>query len=255
VLLIPLALGLWTVGIVLFFGLPEYYRRSPETMPSFYASLGRRKTVLWFFLSVVLQNYWLSAPYGRNWLFLFSSQHVPSWVVLILASGFFAIIWALLLWALSFPSKTHPWFVPMIAFGLGAPRWAQVLWGTSGVGLYLPWAGGAVASALISRCLWLWLGVLDAIQSVGVGMALLLTLTRQHVTAALVGAQLLGSIVTIIAGLTAPDRMGPADVFPDFSEGLMPGISKVWFWIALALQLVIPVGFLKFFRKEQIAKP
>lgn len=37
-------------------------------------------------------------------------------------------------------------------------------------GTYLPWAGGPVASAVLSRCLWLWLGLLDLIQ--GVGMSL-----------------------------------------------------------------------------------
>ena len=51
--------------------------------------------------------------------------------------------------------------------GLGAPRWAQMLWGVSGIGLYVPWAGGPVASAIAGRGLWLWLGVLDAVQGVG----------------------------------------------------------------------------------------
>lgn len=51
--------------------------------------------------------------------------------------------------------------------GLGAPRWAQILWSTSNMGQYLPWAGGPIASALAGRSLWLWLGVLDAVQGVG----------------------------------------------------------------------------------------
>lgn len=51
--------------------------------------------------------------------------------------------------------------------GLGAPRWAQMLWGTSNIGQYVPWAGGPVASAIAGRSLWLWLGVLDAVQGVG----------------------------------------------------------------------------------------
>lgn len=35
------------------------------------------------------------------------------------------------------------------------------------MGQYLPWAAGPVASALAGRSLWLWLGVLDAVQGVG----------------------------------------------------------------------------------------
>ena len=104
-------------------------------------------------------------------------------------------------------------------------------------------------------CLWLWLGVLDAIQGVGLyvsfplkpgcqfltslppanrGMILLQTLSRLHVCATLAIAQMLGSVVVIIARATAPNRVsapprkpaqetadnrrhqnGPAGVFPD----------------------------------------
>lgn len=255
VITVPIALVMWAVGIVLFLGLPDYYRQSPDYIPSFYKSLMRRHVVPWFFLAVVIQNYWLSAPYGRNWQFLFSSKYIPGWAAVLLAVGFFVIVWALLLWIFSKFSLSHPWIVPMFAVGLGAPRWAQMLWGTSGVGLYLPWVGSAVASAVVSRILWLWLGVLDTIQGVGVGMVLLLTLTRQHVAATLIGAQILGSIATMLARATAPDKLGPGDVFPDFSAGIMPGISKAWFWVALVMQLVIPFGYFKFFRKEQVAKP
>jgi alpha-1,3-glucan synthase len=255
VITVPIALILWIIGIISFVGLPDYYRQSPDKIPSFYASLIRRKLVPWFLLTVVIQNYWLSTPYGRTWEFLFSSKHIPSWSVLLLAAGFFIGLWCLLLWIFSFFSKSHPWIVPLFSIGLGAPRWAQMLWAVSGVGLFLPWVGTAVASAIISRCLWLWLGLLDTIQGVGLGMVLLLTLTRQHVAATLIGAQFLGSVVTILARATAPDKDGPGTVFPDFSEGIMPGISYPWFWVALGLQLIIPIGFFKFFRKEQVAKP
>ncbi|KAJ9131638.1 Cell wall alpha-1,3-glucan synthase mok13 [Pleurostoma richardsiae] len=255
VITVPIAIVLWAVGIVLFIGLPDYYRQMPDKIPSFYGSLLRRRIVPWFFLAVVIQNYWLSAPYGRSWEFLFSSKVVPGCAILLLAAGFLLGLWCILLYGFSFFSKTHPWIVPLFAIGLGAPRWAQMLWGTSGVGLYLPWVGGAVASAIVSRCLWLWLGLLDTVQGVGLGMVLLLTLTRQHVAATLIGAQVLGSIATIAARATAPDKIGPGDVFPDFSEGVTPGITKVWFWVALGMQLIIPIGFFKFFRKEQVAKP
>lgn len=46
-----------------------------------------------------------------------------------------------------------------------------MLWGTSSLALYIPWAGSA--GPYLGICLWLWLGVLDAIQGVGLGMILL----------------------------------------------------------------------------------
>ena len=46
-----------------------------------------------------------------------------------------------------------------------------MLWGTSSLALYIPWAGKA--GPYLGICLWLWLGVLDAIQGVGLGMILL----------------------------------------------------------------------------------
>ncbi|KAH8908249.1 hypothetical protein BR93DRAFT_895934 [Coniochaeta sp. PMI_546] len=255
VIAVPVAIIAWILGAVSFVGLPDYYRQSPDKIPSFYGSLIRRRIVPWFFLTVVIQNFFLSAPYGRNWEFLFYSRQIPGWSVVLLAFGFFGILWALSLWLFSHFSETHPWIVPLFAIGLGAPRWAQMLWGISGIGLYLPWVGSAVASAILTRCLWLWLGLLDTIQGVGLGMVLLLTLTRQHVAATLIGAQTLGAAFTILARAVGPDREGPGDVFPDFSEGILPGFTKPWFWIALALNLILPIGFFKFFRKEQVAKP
>ena len=73
--------------------------------------------------------------------------------------------------ALTYFSKTHTWLLPIFAVGLGAPRWCQMLWGTSSLALYIPWAGNA--GPYLGLCLWLWLGVLDAIQGVGLGMILL----------------------------------------------------------------------------------
>ena len=46
-----------------------------------------------------------------------------------------------------------------------------MLWGTSSLALYIPWAG--TAGPYLGISLWLWLGVLDAIQGVGLGMILL----------------------------------------------------------------------------------
>ena len=209
----------------------------------------------WFFVVIIIQNYWLSAPYGRNWLYLWSSQHVPAWSIGLLVVFFFVIIWAALLYVFAILSTSHSWVLPVFAMGLGAPRWAQMLWGTSNIGLYLPWAGGPAASAIAGRSLWLWLGVLDAMQGVGFGMILLQTLTRFHVFFTLIAAQVLGSIATILARATAPDKIGPGTVFPDFSAGAMPGLGEAAFWLALLMNLAVPVGFFMFFRKEQLSKP
>lgn len=63
----PIAILLFGIGMLLIFGLPDYYRQKPGKVPSFYKSLFRRKIVLWNFVAVILQNFFLSAPYGRNW--------------------------------------------------------------------------------------------------------------------------------------------------------------------------------------------
>lgn len=130
-----------------------------------------------------------------------------------------------------------------------------MLWGISNIGLYVPWAGSAVSSALVGRMLWLWLGVLDAIQGVGFGMILLQTLTRLHISFTLITAQIIGSLATIAARASAPNKIGPGTVFPDFSGGFSSGLKEHWFWIALIFQLLVCVGFFRFFRKEQLFKP
>jgi alpha-1,3-glucan synthase len=253
---LPIAAFLWAIGITLFTSLPTYYHQSPGKIPNFYHTLLRRKTIGWFFLTVILQNYFLSTPYGRNWQYLWSSKYAPQWSIVLLVLTFFIIIWAGLLTVFGRLSRDHSWILPIFAIGLGAPRWAQMLWGTSSFGLWLPWMpGGPIAGALAGRALWLWLGVLDAIQGVGFGMMLLQTLTRIHIAVTLIAAQLLGTVITMVAKASAPDRDGPGDVFPDFSAGIIPAVTKPWFWIALGCQLIIPIGFFKFFRKEQLSKP
>lgn len=203
---------------------------------------------------VIIQNYWLSGPYGRNWRYLWSSQHTPGWAVALLIIVFFVGVWGLLLWILGSLSRQHSWIIPIFAIGLGAPRWAQMLWGTSNIALYVP-LGSHVTGALLGRSLWLWLGVLDSLQGVGFGMILLQTLTRFHVTFTLTASQVLGSIATIAARASAPNAVGPGEVFPNLSLGVMDGLQKSWFWVALLCQLVICIGFLVFFRKEQLFKP
>ena len=130
-----------------------------------------------------------------------------------------------------------------------------MLWGTSGIGLYLPWTGSPVAGALVGRTLWLWLGVLDALQGVGFGMILLQTLTRYHITFTLMCAQVLGSLSTIVGRASSPDRLTAGSVFPNLALDPSGGLRSAWFWITIIFQLIICVGFFKFFRKEQLQKP
>lgn len=250
----PIAVFLWMLGVVLYLGLPNYYRQKPGRIPSFYRTVATRKIILWFFVTVILQNYWLSAPFGRNWRFLWTTNYAPAWTIALLVVLFFIVVWAIAMGAFHTMSKTHSWILPMFAIGLGAPRWAQMLWGVSGLGMYVPW-GGPLAGALLSRSLWLWLGVLDSLQGVGFGMILLQTLSRYYVVFALVVAQVIGSVATIVARATAPDNTGPGDVFPNFALNAKVAVGKGDFWGCLVCQVAICVGFAVFFRKEQLFKP
>jgi alpha-1,3-glucan synthase len=252
----PIGALLLIIGALLFTSLPSYYRETPGKIPYFYQSLVRRKLIIWMFVSVILQNYFLSSNYGRSWGYLWSSRYAPKYAIAILAVVFFVGFWIALLLIFAQLSKSHSWILPMFAFGLLSPRWAQMWWGTSSYGLWLPWMpGGPVGGAIAGRSLWLWLGVLDSIQGVGIGMALLQTLTRIHVAVVLTASQILGAAVTLIAKATAPNKDGPGSVFPDLSAGVVAGLMQPWFWVALVCQLVIPVGFFFFFRKEQMSKP
>ena len=80
------------------------------------------------------------------------------------------------------------------------------------------------------------------------------TLTRIHVAFAVTGAQVLGSISTIVARACAPNRIGPGPISPDITGGVGT-LWQAWFWIGLVANLLICVGFYKFFRKEQLQKP
>ncbi len=256
IVMCPIAVLLFIIALFLVTGLPDYYRQESGTVPSFYSSLYRRHIVVWFFVYVIVQNMILSNQYGRNWTYLFSSQHTPIYSIVALILLFFILVWVSILFLFSRLSRTHTWILPIFAIGLGAPRWAQTLWSCSGVGSYLPWAGSALLSTLLGRSLWLWLGVLDALQGVGFGMILLQTLTRIHISATLIGAQVLGSAATMLAHAAgARQGNGPAAMFPDFSAGAYPGVERPWFLVGLLSQLGVCVGFAVFFRKEQLSKP
>ncbi|TFY76274.1 hypothetical protein EWM64_g7737 [Hericium alpestre] len=254
----PLSAISFLFAYLMLYGLPEYYRQTPPKVPNFFRTLLRRKLVLWFLASEILRDYWLSGPYGRNWGFLWNVP-IPKWAIALLIIAFFVGVWAALLAVLTYFAKTHTWLLPVFAVGLGAPRWCQMLWGTSSLALYIPWAGKA--GPYLGVSLWLWLGVLDAIQGVGLGMILLQTLSRLHVCATLAFSQIIGSICVMIARATAPNRVGPGSVFPDvgtwdFSDGLKGSpMASAPFWIALVCQLVIVFGYFWFYRKEQLSRP
>lgn len=254
----PLAILSFLFAYLMLYGLPDYYRQTPPKVPNFLKTLFRRKLVLWFLVSEILRDYWLSGPYGRNWSFLWS-VNIPTWQTLLLIIIFFIGVWALMLVVLIHFSKTHTWMLPVFAVGLGAPRWCQILWGTSSLALYIPWAGSA--GPYLGLSLWLWLGVLDAVQGVGLGMILLQTLSRLHVCATLAFSQVIGAVCVMVARATAPNSIGPGSVFPDvgtwdFSSGLKGSpMASAAFWIALICQLVIVLGYFWFYRKEQLSRP
>ena len=72
------------------------------------------------------------------------------------------------------------------------------------MGLYFPVF--SVAGPYAAIALWLWLGVLDSIQGIAIGVLLLQTLSRVHVTATLAIAQILGSI-TVAIGRSKPRHL------------------------------------------------
>lgn len=250
---VPLAIIMWALGAVAYFGLPDCYRQPPGIVPSFYRSLLSRPLVLWFLAAVVLQCFWLSTNYTRNWMFLWSSESAPKYAVAILVFFFFVCVWFGVMALLINFSKRHAWIVPIFAVSLGAPRWCQMLWALSGIGNNIPWAASPALGALLSRAIWLWLGVLDGIQGVGMGAMLLMSLTRVHTLFTLILAQITGAAVTILARAVAPHRTGPMPVFPNLAaaELSMGG----WFWFGMLCQLLVCVGFLKLYRKSQLQKP
>lgn len=169
---------------------------------------------------------------------LWSSTHAQPWQIGLLVIAFFGVAWVLLLYIFAHLSRSHSWILPVFACGLIGPRWAQIWWGVSGMGVFLPWAGGSVGGALASRSLWLWLGILDAIQGLGFGMILLQTMTRLHICFTLLASQVLGSIATICARAFAPNNIGPGPISPDVTAG-PKAVANAWFWIAIFFQFVI----------------
>ena len=67
----------------------------PPYVPNFFKTLLRRKLVIWFLISEILRDYWLSGPYGRNWQFLWAAAAVPRWVIVVEIAVFFVGVWGL----------------------------------------------------------------------------------------------------------------------------------------------------------------
>lgn len=247
--------------MILSIGLPKYYRQIPPSVPALFQTLFRRKLVLWYLLAETLRNFWLSGAYGRTWTYLWT-QPVQPWVTAILIIFFFGIVWFSLLYVFAKArfklttqiSQIHSWVLPVFAVGLIAPRWAQMWWSTSFIGTGLSYAG-SVGPALGS-CVWLWLGVLDAIQAMGLGMMLLQTLTRIHVGVALMISQVLGSVSVLIARAVSK-YFSVGEVFPNLVESQddLSTVQKPLFWIALITQIIIAAGYLLWFRREQLSRP
>lgn len=232
----PLAIVCVVFAACMFWGLPEYYLQVPPKVPNFYKTLFRRKLVVWFLFSEVLRDFWLSPLYGRNWGYLWAVP-IPKYVIAIMVVVFFIVVWAIAIYILTQFAKIHTWLLAVFAVGLVAPRWAQMFWGTSSLGLYVPFGGKA--GPYLGLSLWLWLGVLDSVQGVGLGIILLQTLSRLHVCATLAFTQILGTVVVVVARAVAPDNVGPGSVFPDPatwdpSQGLKGSpIASPLFWVCL----------------------
>ena len=90
-------------------------------------------------------------------------------------------------------------------------------------------------------------------------MILLQTLTRMHVAFTLIGAQILGSLATINARATVPNNIGPGGVFPNFGSWRLGDdgevFRKIYFYVGLGFQILVCVGYFKYFRKKQLTKP
>ncbi|EPY49811.1 alpha-1,4-glucan synthase Mok14 [Schizosaccharomyces cryophilus OY26] len=253
----PIAFVLMMTTIMLYKGLPPFYRQTPGSIPAFTKSLFHRRVVVCFLLMVANQNFWMSTLIGRGWRFFWNSELTVLWKVVVMMFSFLVFLWVALLTLLGRLSNTHTWLIPVLGLGFGGIKWIHVFWGTSNIGFFLPWAG--ISGAYLGRALWLWLGVLDSIQGIGCGLILLQTLSRRHVTNTLLTGQVIGCSITLLASSVSPTKTGPGSVFPDITsytpvDGLQP-ISNFPFWACLLLNVILCGAYLKCFHKENINRP
>lgn len=279
------AAGLVSISFILLYGLPREYRRKPGSIPMFYTSLLRRPVPLHFLASTFAQSFWLSAPLiSRSWMFLFSSQHLPDHVTLILIASFVTAFICVTQRAAIYSGSHGQWVLPIFSFGASLtihPRWAQTFWSISRTGLSLPWAQlpyvfrgrlllsySPFLSALLGRSLWLHLGMLDLLVGLGSGLALMQALPRQHVLFVSTVGQVLGAVgmmvarATILQHGTEPGAAAAGleivrQMFPDISQGLLSesGYASGIFCLVISTHMGIAVGWLWWFRSAQLQKP
>ena len=239
-------------AFLLFFGLPECYRTMSPSIPNYWKAMIGRNLVLWFWLSEGLATFWLSGLYGQTWAFLWN-QPLPIYATILMTVFFFVFVWGILLRLFMHFSQKHSWIICVFAIGLISPRWAQIFWATSTLGTSLAWASNF--GAILSLALFLWLGVLAAIQQVGLSMMLLQTLTRIHVAGCLMVIQVLGAFGFMMSRLV---WIKTNDVFPNIGLWDLTGdlfTPWIYFWVLLVLQVFCAYGYLFWFRKEQLARP
>ena len=287
---VGIACVMWLVGFSLWAGLPSYYRQAPGKVPSFYKTLFRRKIIVVSKplnrslrcsidtgLVVLLHGHSSELlAFGTVWSQLALPLVKPTRLCLENSHRCGSLLPWRLGWIplpLQHPLQTsfmdlahlrhrlrsaqvvsnavvHVQYRHVRSMGW-RPR-SQCLCRSSPVALARRFGRPSRRRQVQSSPTTLFL-LLTA--SSGFGMILLNTLTRFHIAFTLIAAQVLGSIATILARATAPNKIGPGDVFPDFSAGYSEGLSKAWFWIALIFQLSINLICFLFFRKEQLAKP
>ncbi|KAG8163888.1 hypothetical protein KVR01_005806 [Diaporthe batatas] len=273
------------VYYALLHGLPRPYDQKPGSTPTFYRSLFRRPVPLHFLLSTFIQSYLLSAPLvSRSWLFLFSSPHLPGYMITLLVAISIAAFLCLTR-KMAVRSLSHgQWILPIFSFASSSiinPRWAQLWWVISRTGLSIPWAqlprfGGEGImvmmqyspglSAALSRSLWLYLGVLDLLVGLGQGLALIQTLPRQHVLFVSTAGQVIGAVGMMAARATILSQSGgPAEaarglkvlahIFPDISSGLALEWGYGIFCLVAVVEIIMAVQWMWWFRSAQLQKP
>jgi alpha-1,3-glucan synthase len=76
-------------------------------------------------------------------------------------------------------------------------------------------------------------------------MILLQSLTRIHISAALIGSPVLSSATTMLVhAAQSGDGNGPGTFFPSFAAGALPGLASPWFWVGFDITVVCLCGIL-----------
>jgi alpha-1,3-glucan synthase len=143
----------------------------PPFLPVFGRTLAKRALAHWFLIYVAIQVYWLSGCIGRNYEFLWDQDGVEVWAEFLLVFVFYGIWVAIMVYFYRL-SKTYSWVLSIFSVGLAAPLWAQISWSTSNISYSVVFFSGSV-SAFVALSVYLWLGILASVQSVGLSMMLL----------------------------------------------------------------------------------